>query len=940
MNFNFSELFSLRQIATPKISFLMKNLSVLSAFFLACIILLNVNPASSFGNPDFGNGKNSVHGLKLLPSVTELQRYFRDSDQDGRGNAGSDTLADSQPAGFVLDSTDCDDNNPLRFRQTPKPVIRLAGGGTAFCEGETGIIRVISPDSSFVYAWSTGSEGVNLSTQEVDSGGTYFVIATADSGCPAISDSLTLTQVNQLIVKASISISPASSICTGTTVTFNPTIAGGGNDPFYEWFLNDLFVETSEVYTTDSLKNGDQIQLILTSSAGCGVPIVAISQKITMTVEDSLKANAGSDTTACGQDYVLQGNASGFWTVIGGNAQIQDSASATTLVSGLSAAGNRFVWTISGGTCPESKDTVEINSVEPTLADAGFDRILCAASGNLQGNGIQGEGMWTLLSGDISLEDSLNPNSPFSNLAEGNTVLEWKIFAGQFCPETRDTVELNREVAPSQAVAGSDQSICDSSAQLNAAEPLAGQGSWSILSGGGVISRADSSVTSIDSLPEGVTILLWSVSNGICPASTDSLRLEVAFPRKASAGSDQILCDSNAILAGNEPGFSGGAWFILSGAGTLADSSQPNTVVSNLGIGENLLVWTLDNGACDSDQDTVNITRELSPGISIAGEDLEICGTTASLNANFPAVGSGSWNVISGTASLSDSLNPITQLSGPENSVTRLEWVIRNGLTCPSSRDTVEVRWFGAPSQPQAGIDFNACSPDAFLLAQSPQTGTGSWNVLAGDAQLTDSLSPGTAVNNLSVGANSFEWRVQNGVCPSLADTLTVTRFNESISLGPDTILCNGETLNLSLAGEFQNFLWSDGSSSTSLTVDSAGLYFVQVNGAGGCLLSDSIQVGYTICTGTRDLAKGDLSIRVFPNPFQDAFELSVSGASDANMSYRLCGINGAEILRGELSSPAGHFSGKITTGNLPQGLYLLEVRSDSMVQRVRVQIR
>ena len=918
----------------------MKNLSVLSAFFFACIILLNVNSGSSFGKPDFGKGRISVQGIKLLPSVTELQRYFRDSDQDGRGNAGSDTLADSQPAGFVLDSTDCDDNNPLRFRQTPKPVIRLAGGGTAFCEGETGVLQVVSPDSSFVYAWSTGSEGVNLSTQEVDSGGSYFVIATADSGCLAVSDSLTLTQVNQLIVKASISISPASSICTGTKVSFNPTIAGGGNDPFYEWFLNDLFVETSEVYSTDSLKNGDQIQLILTSSAGCGVPIVAFSEKITMTVEDSLKANAGSDTTACGQDYVLQGNASGFWSVIGGNAQIQDSASATTLVSGLSATGNRFVWTISGGTCPESKDTVEINSVEPTFADAGFDRILCASSGTLQGSGIQGEGIWTLVSGNVSLEDSLNPNSPFSNLAEGSTVLEWKIFASQFCPETRDTVELNREVAPSQAVAGSDQNICDSSAQLSAVEPLAGQGSWSILSGGGIISRADSSVTSIDSLPEGVTILLWSVSNGICPASTDSLRLEVAFPREASAGSDQILCDSSVTLAGNEPGFSGGTWFILSGAGTLADSSLPNTVVSNLGIGENLLVWTLENGACDSDQDTVKITRELSPGISIAGEDLEICGSSASLNANFPAVGSGRWNVISGLATLSDSLNPLSQLSGLENSVTSLEWVISNGLTCPSSRDTVEVRLFGAPSQPQAGNDLNACSADAFLLAQSPQTGSGSWKVLAGTAQLTDSLSPGTAVNNLSVGANSFEWRVENGVCPSLADTLIVTRFNDSIFLGPDTILCNGEILDLSLSGVFQNIQWSDGSSGNSLTIDSAGLYFVQANGPGGCLLSDSIEIGYTICTGNKGLAKSELSIRVFPNPFQDAFELSVSGASDEQMSYRLTSINGAEILKGELSSPAGYFSGKIITGTLPPGLYLLEIRSASIIHRERVQIR
>jgi len=918
----------------------MKNLSALSKFLIAFLIhaVAIIFSASAKDSP--GDNRMFLEGKKLLPSITELQRYFRDSDQDGRGNAASDTLAESQPAGYVSDSTDCDDSNPLRFRKTPKPFISLAGGGTAFCEGETGIIRVKSPDSSFTYGWSTGAEGLNLSTQEVDSGGSYFVTATADSGCPAVSDSLILTQVTQLPVSASIFFSPSSTICTGTAVTFSPNIAGGGNDPFYEWFVNNLFVETAENFTTDSLKDGDRVQLILTSSAGCGVPVVALSQIITMTVEDSLKANAGSDTTACGQEYLLKGNALGFWTKIGGNAQIQDSASATTLVSGLSPSGNRFVWTISGGTCPESKDTVEINSVDPTLADAGFDRILCASSGTLQGNGVQAEGMWTLISGSVSLEDSLNPNTAFSNLAEGSSVLEWKIMATPFCPETRDTVVLNREAAPSQAVAGSDQSICDSSAQLTAVNPLAGQGSWSVLSGGGIISRADTSATTISGLPEGVTILLWSVSNGICPASTDSLRLEVASPREASAGSDQVLCDSAVTLAGNDPGFSSGSWFILSGAGTLADSSQPNTVVSNLGIGENLLVWTLENGACGSDQDTVTIIRELSPGISIAGEDLAICGTSALLNANFPAVGSGSWNVISGSATLSDSLNPLAQLSGTENSVIRLEWVITNGLTCPSSRDTVEVSWFGPPSQPQAGSDINACGPDAFLLAQSPQTGSGSWKVLSGGAQLTDSLSPGTAVSNLSVGANSFEWRVQNGACPSLSDTVSITRFSQSIALGPDTILCNGEILNLSLSEEFQNVLWSDGSSGNSLTVDSAGLYFVQANGPGGCLLSDSIQVGYTICTGTGNQLTGGPAIRVFPNPFSDAFEISISGAPESQMNYRLTGVNGAEILKGEFRTASGQFTRKINTGNLPPGLYLLEISSPDKVLRERLQVR
>lgn len=875
----------------------------------------------------------------FFPSVTELQRFFRDSDQDGRGNAALDTLAETRPAGYVSDSSDCDDSNPNRFRKTPRPFISLVGGGTSFCAGETATIQVLLPDSTFTYLWSTGIEGLNLSTQVVDSAGPYFVAAAADSGCPAVSDSLILSEVTQLPVTAGISVSPSSTICTGTSVSFFPSITGGGSDPFYEWYVNDLFVETGSNFTTDSLKNGDQVQLILTTSTGCGNPVVALSSKITMAVEDSIRARAGTDTTVCGTDYVLQGNALGFWTVIGGGAVIQNPSSATTTVSGLAASGNQFVWTIAGGTCPESKDTLELASVEPTIADAGFDRILCASSSSLQGNGIPGEGAWSLISGNILLVDSLNPSTPFTDLAEGNTILEWKISATAFCPESRDTVILSREAVPSPALAGSDQSICDSSAQLAATEPLVGQGTWSVLSGGGVLSRADSSVSSISNLPEGITILLWSVSNGLCPARTDSLRLEVAFPRKASAGTDQILCDSSATLEGNNPVSGAGSWFILSGAGTLADSSLPNTLVNNLGIGENFLVWTLDNGACDSDQDTVKITRELSPGISLAGEDREVCGNALSLAANFPAVGTGQWNVLSGTAVVSDSLNPLAQLSGSENSVIRLEWQISNG-TCVSSRDTVQISLYGPPSAPLAGPDQVACSSDAFLLAQSPQSGSGRWRVLSGSSLLADSLATGTAVSNLAEGLNSFEWKVQNGVCPPLYDTVSVSRFAGSISLGSDTLLCEGENFTLSLSGSYQNILWSDGSTGSSLLVNSPGLYFVQANGPGGCPLSDSILVTYTICTPVRPDQSAGPSCLIFPNPFEDQFGISLRAWAAGPVNYRIVSATGSEVCSGEFRAGTGNSFHPIKTGSLAPGLYILEIRSAILNERVRIQAR
>ena len=183
----------------------------------------------------------------------------------------------------------------------PAKVFIIAIDTTAVCAGDP-IAFVALPTgggSNPSYQWKlNGSNvGTNSNIYVADSlhqGDQVTVIMTSNSSCasgsPATSNTLTIDIVASITPKVKITAT-SKTICSGDLVTFTASPIGGGLKPKYQWKINGVNVGTdSSMFSSFSLKNGDVITVVLTSSMSCASPTTATSNTITMTVSTSVTA--------------------------------------------------------------------------------------------------------------------------------------------------------------------------------------------------------------------------------------------------------------------------------------------------------------------------------------------------------------------------------------------------------------------------------------------------------------------------------------------------------------------------------------------------------------------------------------------------------------------------------------------------------------------------
>lgn len=203
-----------------------------------------------------------------------FDRYFPDRDNDGYGDGGYPSHACTQPVGYVVDSTDCNDRNNTIYP-----------GATELCN---------------------------------------FL----DDDCDG--------EIDEDRLPVSVTVSASSNpVSAGVQVTFTATPVNGGANPTYQWDVNGNVVAaaTGNTYTYMP-SNNDTVRCTMTSDQGCttGNPasamvVMTVTSNIPMTLT-ILSTTLGSGTTRC---Y----NATNNINVAYNNGSfVVDSGAQVTLIAG------------------------------------------------------------------------------------------------------------------------------------------------------------------------------------------------------------------------------------------------------------------------------------------------------------------------------------------------------------------------------------------------------------------------------------------------------------------------------------------------------------------------------------------------------------------------------------------------------------------------------
>ncbi|MCW5899497.1 MAG: gliding motility-associated C-terminal domain-containing protein [Flavobacteriales bacterium] len=732
---------------------------------------------------------------------------------------------------FIFDETNpVADAGPDQELCTPQTSTTLAGSAVIF--PATGLWTLISGGGTIADPTSPTSTvsglpvGVNVFRWTVSNGPCAQGITFDDVA-------ITVFDENNAVANAG----PDQELCTPLTVA---TLSGS---PLIfpatgEWTLVSgqgvITSPNSPVTTVTGLAVGENIFAWTVSNGPCANGITTDQVSIFLFDQNNAQPNAGPDQELCtpNTSTVMQAApvtfpASGIWTLVSGGGTIADPADPNTTISGLPVGANVFAWTVDNGPCAtgvgSDQVTILVFDENNPLADAGPDQQLCTAtttSTTLTGSAVifPATGEWTLVSGTGTI---VSPNSPVTTVLDleiGTSVFQWTVSngpcdAGSSDQVTIEVFDLNNAVAN----AGPDQDLCTptSSASLSAsAVVFPAIGTWTIISGGGIIADPNSPNTTITGLQVGVTVLEWSVDNGPCPGGATSDQLTITLYEQenplADAGPDQQLCTptgtttSTTLFGSNIIFPATGTWTLVSGTGIIASPNSPITGVTGLSIGANTFLWTVSNGVCidplTTDLVTILVFDENNPDAD-AGPDQQVCtpltsATMAGSPVTFPA--EGTWTLIGGQGTITDPNDPNTTITDLGIGVNVFEWTVANGV-CPNGVTTsqVTITLFDADAPPaDAGPDQELCAPDdtATLTGNEPVgAAIGTWTLVQGTGVIADANAPVTTVSGLEVGENIFVWTLEGGECVTTTDQVSIFVFdpkNADAFAGLDQELC------------------------------------------------------------------------------------------------------------------------------------------------------
>ncbi len=328
--------------------------------------------------------------------------------------------------------------------------------------------------------------------------------------------------------------------------------------------------------------------------------------------------------------------------------------------------------------------------------------------------------------------------------------------------------------------------------------------------------------------------------NGTCRFLSDSISFTVLHAEKSvSLGPDAYLCPNSTLVLRPATGYGNYTWQDGSAADTMLVTTPGKYYV------------TVTNTCGLPISDTVLIQQAPSLNFYV-GPDTAFC-----LNEPVTLQAPGGYshynwktnNNLNGYDAQSVTLYPSVSTAYFASAQTVLGCIVKDTILI-----TIHV-----PNPVHLGGDTSFCTGDSILL----NAGTGflnyNWSTGASDASVWVHKQ-----GTYSVIAQSI-----NGCYSS--DTLVVKNVYPLpvVGLDSENWLCEGSTRVLNAGSRYLKYLWQNGTGSSTLVVDTTGMYWVQVQDNHNCSTRDTVFINQIISKPTGFLMPDTLICDGYPSKIQ-----------------------------------------------------------------------
>jgi hypothetical protein len=298
------------------------------------------------------------------------------------------------------------------------------------------------------------------------------------------------------------------------------------------------------------------------------------------------------------------------------------------------------------------------------------------------------------------------------------------------------------------------------------------------------------------------------------------------------------------VFAGNDLTICFGDSVILTGLGATSYSWTNGVINNSPFIPQLTQTYTLTGVDLNQCQNVDQITVFVNPSPTVfAGNDIELC------------EGGNIVLVASGAQTYSWDNGAVNGVSFVPTNTTNYIVTGTNAYGCQDQDDLLVT--VNALPTISAGVNQTICAGDSILL-QANGAANYTWNI----GQFNGTYFQPASTMTLSVVG------IDTNNCEGSSAFTVEVNPNPTIFLVSDTTVCDYNLpLQLTAAGNATSFLWSNGTSGTSISITQAGTYIV-TGELNGCTESASTVVVLDPCLG---IYEEDLFKRSFyPNPTQN----------------------------------------------------------------------